>query len=152
MAKHNVTQASELVSKNRKTLQRYMKSGKLSYKTRPDGQKEIDTAELIRVFGNTPKLVKLSQHVAPHESRDVASLLGKVERELKEIRRENRELKKDNRRLHEKLDEAINLMITHKQTKPQQRKPIEIELEKKEKQHYSDSPELFDIPTLIPTK
>lgn len=51
MAIVNVTQASKLVGKTRKTIQRYVSIGKLSKVISSDGKEGIDTSELIRVFG-----------------------------------------------------------------------------------------------------
>jgi predicted site-specific integrase-resolvase len=44
--------ACELTSKSKRTIQRYMANGKLSYKTNDSGHKEIDTSELMRVFSD----------------------------------------------------------------------------------------------------
>lgn len=43
--------ACQLTGKSKRTIQRYMSSGKLSYTTNRQGHKQIDTSELIRVFG-----------------------------------------------------------------------------------------------------
>ena len=50
MAIISISKAAELTGKNRITLYRAMKSGKLSYSVGPHQQKLIDTAELLRVF------------------------------------------------------------------------------------------------------
>lgn len=51
MAKLNISQAAKVSGKSRSTIQRYIKSGKLSVSQDTSGNIEIDTAELIRVFG-----------------------------------------------------------------------------------------------------
>ena len=48
--------ACELTSKSKRTIQRYMANGKLSYKTNSLGHKEIDISELMRVFGDLSPL------------------------------------------------------------------------------------------------
>ncbi len=50
MAIISISRAAELTGRNRITLYRAMKSGKLSYTVGPHKQKLIDTAELLRVF------------------------------------------------------------------------------------------------------
>jgi hypothetical protein len=47
----NISAASRAVGKNRGTLHRYLKNGRLSSATDDDGHVVIDTAELLRVFG-----------------------------------------------------------------------------------------------------
>jgi DNA-binding transcriptional regulator YiaG len=44
-------QAARAVRKSRQTLYRYVKDGKLSVTSTKDGEKRVDTAELLRVFG-----------------------------------------------------------------------------------------------------
>ena len=43
--------ACELTNKSKRTIQRYMSTGKLSYTTNRQGHKQINTSELMRVFG-----------------------------------------------------------------------------------------------------
>lgn len=43
--------ACELTGKSKRTIQRYMSSGKVSYVTNMQGHKTINISELIRVFG-----------------------------------------------------------------------------------------------------
>ena len=50
MAIISISKAAEMTGKNRITLYRAMRSGKLSYSLGPHKQKQIDTAELLRVF------------------------------------------------------------------------------------------------------
>lgn len=47
----SITEAARLTSKNRRTLQRHIKSGQLSATTQSDGQPGIQIVELIRVYG-----------------------------------------------------------------------------------------------------
>lgn len=52
MALVTITEASKLTDKARKTLYAHINKGKLSCATQEDGSKLIDTAELIRVYGD----------------------------------------------------------------------------------------------------
>jgi len=51
MAKLNITQAAKAVGKDRTTLQRHIKKGKVSCEIDSNGNKVIDTAELMRAYG-----------------------------------------------------------------------------------------------------
>ena len=51
MANHSITEASKLTGKARSTIQRHLKSGRLSKGHDEEGQPVIDTAELVRVYG-----------------------------------------------------------------------------------------------------
>jgi predicted site-specific integrase-resolvase len=63
MAKMNISQAAKAVGKDRRTLQRHIKQGKLSCGVENNGSRLIDTSELIRVYGS------ISEHVAQDASR-----------------------------------------------------------------------------------
>ena len=54
MAVISLSEAARTWRMARSTLQRALQEGKLSATTRADGSREIDTAELIRVFGEAP--------------------------------------------------------------------------------------------------
>ncbi|MFO6494521.1 helix-turn-helix domain-containing protein [Hafnia alvei] len=51
MALVSVTEAARLTGKNRATIHRYIKQGKLSQSTDATGAKKVETSELLRVFG-----------------------------------------------------------------------------------------------------
>jgi hypothetical protein len=51
MALIGTSEAAKLSGKNRVTIQRAMKTGRLSYTMNDAGERRIDTAELDRVFG-----------------------------------------------------------------------------------------------------
>ena len=51
MAKINLSKAAELVGKDRTTIWRHVKSGKLSIERDADRLPFVDTSELIRVYG-----------------------------------------------------------------------------------------------------
>jgi hypothetical protein len=84
MAKHNVTDSALLVNRSRKTIQRYIATSKLKV-TRDDlGNPQIDTDELIRVFGklspvSQDKTKEIPQNVAPKNDARIDELLLAVE-------------------------------------------------------------------------
>jgi len=51
MAKRTLTEAVALIPVSESTLRRDLKSGKVSFETDAKGRKQIDTAELARVYG-----------------------------------------------------------------------------------------------------
>jgi hypothetical protein len=67
MALVGLHEASRLVGRNRSTLHRAMKDGRLSYTRGETGERRIDVAELERVFGTR---VAGSNGAAPPQSDD----------------------------------------------------------------------------------
>ena len=47
----SISEAARLVSRHRKTIQRYVANGRISLSQCVSGERGIDTSELIRVFG-----------------------------------------------------------------------------------------------------
>lgn len=90
----NIQQAIELIGKSRSTIDRYIKSGKLS-KT----DKGIDTTELVRVFG---ELKKVSDSATVRQSDDAISerekffirQIEQLQQDLKELKQESLEREK----------------------------------------------------------
>lgn len=52
MACHSISEAATMAGVNRRTIYRYIKSGKLSATVTDDRKTVIDTSELLRVFGS----------------------------------------------------------------------------------------------------
>ena len=52
MAQLSISAAARAVGKDRGTLHRYIKTGKISVSTDAAGNKVIETSELLRVFGS----------------------------------------------------------------------------------------------------
>ena len=69
MAIISISKAAELTGKNRITLYRAMKSGKLSYSVGPHQQKLIDTAELLRVY---PDVTLHDVTAETHKSQEIS--------------------------------------------------------------------------------
>ncbi|MEX9855973.1 DNA-binding protein, partial [Proteus mirabilis] len=85
MALVSVTEAARLTGKNRATIHRYIKQGKLSQISDATNTKKVDTSELIRVFGSltatsaTPAQSDVMQHDAtPKADQSVALLQQKI--------------------------------------------------------------------------
>jgi hypothetical protein len=54
MAKLGLQAAAELTGRSRSTIHRAMQQGRLSYEKDESGGRLVDTAELLRVFGESP--------------------------------------------------------------------------------------------------
>ena len=113
MAIHNITDSALLVKKSRRTIQRYIASGKLTMVSDTLGKPQIDTTELMRVFG---ALSKISQKRIAKKSQNVAA---KFSRKNNAISLTPNELEDIITRAVEKaLSKAIPLLIEHKKTAP----------------------------------
>lgn len=55
MAQVSISEAARLTGKSRRTIQRYVATGKLSLSHSDITEKNIDISELIRVFGEINK-------------------------------------------------------------------------------------------------
>ncbi len=91
--------ACELTNKSKRTIQRYMANGKLSYKTNALGHKEIGVNELLRVFGElslpTTDKVRLDDTPAmsPHVNNErIEALLSAVERLEKVVEKQSEQI------------------------------------------------------------
>ena len=88
-----VTEAAKLTGKTRQTINRHVRTGKLSAK-HENGKKVIDTSELIRVYGeikmpNVPKSGTQKAENVPVGSNEqnklIADLIAQVERLTKVV-------------------------------------------------------------------
>ena len=109
--RHTVTEAAKLVGKNRRTLYRHIKAGRLSCGFAVDGSQYIDTSELLRVYGEirdsvtdavTQKTGKMSQG----ETTNVTTvLLAELVEQVKQLREENRHQAEQLTAIREQLKE-----------------------------------------------
>ena len=89
MACHSISEAASMAGVNRRTIYRYIKSGKLSAVVTGDDKTMIDTSELLRVFGSLSQPEPLE---SPTRSQDetpeyVAQLLAEMSQMRSEIER-----------------------------------------------------------------
>lgn len=90
----NIQQAINLTGKSRSTIDRYIKSGKLS-KT----DKGIDTAELIRVFGelklvSDSSVINQSDNAIIEREKWLISQIEQLQHDMKELKAESLEREK----------------------------------------------------------
>ncbi len=82
MSTHSITESAELAKVSRRTIQRYVKNGKLSVTKDHLGNPRIDTAELIRVFGQlshpTKKNKQKKSQTIAVTHNDITSLQNKL--------------------------------------------------------------------------
>ncbi|EPE4145990.1 entry exclusion protein 1 [Yersinia enterocolitica] len=106
MAWHSINQAQKLTGKSRRTIYRDMASGRVSWRTNQAGHREVDTTELIRVYGDLSPVGTPSSHSVSHvngtEKNDI--LLT----EIKALRAEVMELKQMMLRIEFKPDVELN--------------------------------------------
>jgi hypothetical protein len=83
MALVSVTEAARLTGKNRATIHRYIKQGKVSQVTDETGTKKVDTSELLRVFGTlsaTPATLPHSDAIQHDATQDMVEITTKTKR------------------------------------------------------------------------
>lgn len=103
MAKVGAQRAAELTGKSKSTIQRAMKSGKLSYELNDHDQRVIDVSELERVFGLVPQSNQAEEGgSAPSGKNTSAEVEILKARQTMEVERLNLQI----RLLNEQLDTA----------------------------------------------
>ena len=116
MTQVSVAEAANLVGRDRKTLYRSIKEGKLSATLSATGQRQVDVTELIRVFGelkntrDSGETVTLPQSETPNESARLSAL----EAENKQLR--ERLVDKD--RHIEDMRNTVRLLEFKKKNRP----------------------------------
>lgn len=96
MASITVNEAAGLVGRSRRTLYRDMKRGNLSFTTRRDGHRQIETSELERCYGalKMPEPVTLSRVTeTPETERLLAELIEITKRQASEIAKLREEIR-----------------------------------------------------------
>ena len=107
--KLNISQAAKSAGVDRSTIQRKIKSGKLSATVDMEGNKLIDPVELERVFGEIAapdggwQRAAMPQHAAP----DMLQVLERQNNDLREQIHVLRQEKEQDRRQHERTVEDL---------------------------------------------
>ncbi|MDY0028972.1 MAG: entry exclusion 1 domain-containing protein [Pseudobdellovibrionaceae bacterium] len=136
MAKVNVAKASDLTGKSKSTIQRALKSGRLSFSVNDAGDKEIDTSELERVYGAFPP--KVDAEAAIRAELQKAQDMLEMERVRMRCRSLEDQLHTTERQLDDMRDQrdqwqkqAQQLMITN-QTSQKQAEELKQEIRDRE--------------------
>lgn len=106
MAWHTIQEAQKLTGKSRRTLYRDMAAGRLSWVLEGDSGRRLETAELIRAYGELLPLAQPEAEETAHAgtssgTQDMALVLA----ELKALRAEVAELKQTMRLLEHRPDQ-----------------------------------------------
>lgn len=80
MAKVGAQRAAELTGKSKSTIQRAMKSGKVSFEMDHNGRRVIDVAELERAFGLKPQSAEQTESKAVEAELEKATSTLELER------------------------------------------------------------------------
>lgn len=130
MALVSVTEAARLTGKNRATIHRYIKQGKLSQISDATNTKKVDTSELIRVFGSlTATHATLSQSDAmqhdatPKTDQSVALLQQKIALLEQLLESKNKELQRQDEHI-DSLKQAMLLIESKLPTTPDPVAPV----------------------------
>lgn len=127
MALVSVTEAARLTGKNRATIHRYIKQGKLSQISDATNTKKVDTSELIRVFGSltatpaTPLQNDAMQHdTTPKTDQSVALLQQKIALLEQLLESKNKELQRQD----EHIDSLKQAMLLIESKLPATSEPV----------------------------
>lgn len=125
MALVSVTEAARLTGKNRATIHRYIKQGKLSQISDATNTKKVDTSELIRVFGSltsssaTPlQSVPMQHDATPKTDQSVALLQQKIALLEQLLESKNNELQRQDEHI-DSLKQAMLLIESKLPTTPE---------------------------------
>lgn len=91
MTQHSINEAAKLVSRDRKSLYRAIKEGRLTATLSATGQKEVSTSELIRVYGELKPISDKGHSRATvttpqRETPDATAQLALLQAELRHAR------------------------------------------------------------------
>jgi len=100
MAQVSISEAARLTGKSRRTIQRYVATGKLSLSHNDTTEKNIDISELIRVFGEIKK-----DAVTPEDTIKKVTLSHHVTHDDDSSKLENELLKKEIEFLKQRLED-----------------------------------------------
>jgi len=89
MACHTISEAATMTGVNRRTIYRYIKSGKLSSSVTSNNKTVIDTSELLRVFGalSQPEIEERPTRSQENTPEYVTKILDEMSQMRSEIER-----------------------------------------------------------------
>ncbi len=107
---HTLAHAIQLTGRSRRSLYRDMDAGRVSYRVREDGRRELETSELMRAYG---PLKGLARETVPEVAQVGTGDGTPSEEQFKALIDELRQLRKEVRELRETL-----LLLEHKPAAP----------------------------------
>ena len=109
----NITEAAKLVGLSRSYFQKkYVKSGQISTVTDKNGHKQIDTSELLRVFGELKDTPVHSDSTAVSEQQSIPDNMPDIEQKIRlaELEVENRMLREQMAEIKEQHSQQVRLL------------------------------------------
>jgi len=104
---HTLTQATQLTGRSRRSLYRDMDAGRVSYRVRDDGRRELETSELIRAYGPLRGLARVTvPEVAQADTPDGTPYAALLD-ELRLLREEVAGLRAELRLIEHKPSERV---------------------------------------------
>lgn len=105
---HTLAQAIKLTGRSRRSLYRDMDAGRVSYRVRDDGRRELETSELIRAYGPLTGLARATvpevAQVGTHDGTPAAEPMAALLEELRLLREEVAGLRAELRLIEHKPD------------------------------------------------
>lgn len=109
MAQVSLSEAAKLTGKNRTTLYRYIKQGKLSKITDATGKEKLDISELLRVFGAFPATVATTKNDNKKQHDATINFVAENATLKNKIQQLEQQLKSKDELLHSKDDHIASL-------------------------------------------
>ena len=107
---YTVAEAAEKIGKNRTTVDRHLKAGKLTFNLNSDGVKVIQGAELARAYNLKPEdLMETAESAAKHKSTGNSDVKKLQEQLLEEYQDRIKKLESTNERLQATLAKALDI-------------------------------------------
>lgn len=101
---HTLQEAINLTGRSRRSLYRDMDVGRVSYRVRNDGRREIETSELIRCYGSLRDWHSLAQAETQNLAQVGTPTLSDLLTEIQELKNQVQDLKEALYRLEYKPD------------------------------------------------
>jgi predicted site-specific integrase-resolvase len=120
MTKFNITQSAKAVGVSRKTIQRHLKEGKVSFEVDAQGKKWIDPSELIRVYGeikapDTPDIARQDEPKLQHDAGSDAQVTEVLQQRIEDLEGQVEDLRQD-KEASRKREEDLLTIIKQQQT------------------------------------
>lgn len=130
MAVHTVTEAAKLAGVTRRTIYRYIKQGKLSTVVTGSDSTQVETSELLRVFGSLSQseATQVSTRSHQEEPEYVARLMAEMS-QIRDLVQGQQQLLLEDKLETEKLREQMTGLQNERDSVAQELGKVKAELE-----------------------
>ncbi|HHW3940116.1 TPA: helix-turn-helix domain-containing protein [Raoultella planticola] len=137
MAVHTVTEAAKLAGVTRRTIYRYIKQGKLSTVVTGSDSSQIETSELLRVFGNLshPEESKVSTGSHQKEPEYVTRLMAEMS-QVRDLVQGQQQLLLEDKLETQRLREQVTGLQNERDAATQELDKVKAELEAERKKGF----------------